>query len=282
MNWWRGSDHTTFKIGGPAKFFIEPRDTDELRLILGTAKKYNLPLLVIGGGSNILISDKGVKAVVLQLNSPPFKKITFNNHYLKTGSAVRLSQILKKTQERGLGGFEFLAGIPGTVGGALVMNAGIPGRNIGNLVQEVSIMDYNGNIKNLKKKDIKFDYRTSSLSKYIILNACFKLRKKNRQEIRNKISEYLLYRKNIQDLSKPSAGCIFKNPKGTQAGRLIDLCGLKGRSIGGASISKKHANFILNQGNARASDVLELMSLIRKSVKRKFNITLEPEIKIWR
>lgn len=282
MSWWRGSEHTTFRIGGPAKFFIEARDIDELKLILSKVKKYNMPLLVIGRGSNILVSDKGVKAVVLQLNSPAFKKVRFNKNHLEAGSAITLSQILKETEERGLSGLEFLAGIPGTVGGALIMNAGIPGRNIGDLVREVKVMDYNGNIKNLKIKDIKFGYRISSLSKYIILKARFKLMKKNRQEIRNKISEYIAYRKLTQDLSRPSAGCIFKNPKGKSAGRLIDLCGLKGRSIGGASISKKHANFILNKGNARAEDVLKLMSLIKKRVKQKFDIALNPEIKIWR
>lgn len=281
MNWWRGSEHTTFKIGGPAKFFIEPKDSAELRLILAYARKYKVPLFVIGAGSNILISDKGVGGIVLRLRSPYFRKLIFNGEHLEAGSGVMLSQLLNATQKQGLSGLEFLAGIPGTVAGALIMNAGIPGETIGDLVEEVWVMDYNGNIKLLKKQVLKFGYRTSNLSKYIILNAHLRLVKKAKLAIKNKIAEYLNYRRMNQDISKPSAGCIFKNPKGTQAGRLIDLCGLKGKRIGGACISKRHGNFILNQDKATAGDVLKLMDLIIKRVKRKFNITLEPEIKIW-
>jgi len=142
-------------------------------------------------------------------------------------------------------------------------------------------MDYNGNIKTLNKKDIRFGYRKSSLSKFIILSACIRLVKKNKKEIQDNINEYLEYRRNTQAVSLPNAGCIFKNPPGKSAGRLIDLCGLKGRRIGSASVSVRHANFILNQGNAKASDILKLMRLIKAEVKRKFNVTLEPEIRIW-
>lgn len=283
MNWWRGSEHTTFKLGGPAKFFIEPKDTAELRLILGYVRKYKLSLFVIGAGSNILIRDKGIDGVVLQLSSPYFREFIFNGKHLKAGSGVMLSQLLNATEKQGLSGLEFLAGIPATVGGALIMNAGISGKskNIGSLVENVTVMNYNGNIKLLKKQALRFGYRTSNLSKYIILNARLNLFKKDKQTVKNRIAEYINYRKVTQDISKPSAGCIFKNPKMTSAGRLIDLCGLKGKRIGGACISKRHANFILNLGNARASDVLRLMNLIIKRVKNKFNVTLEPEIKIW-
>lgn len=316
MNWWRGlkgkikiqepmKKHTTFKIGGPAKLFIEPPDTRSLRLLLNslnpvrkihtgktkfsngvkrylpTGRKSKIPILIIGAGSNILINDKGLKAVVLRLNSPAFKKIFFEHNHLNVGSGVMLNRILRMAQRRGLSGLEFLAGIPGTVGGALVMNAGIPQDNIGDLVEQVSVMDYNGNIKTLKKGEIKFGYRTSSLSKYIILNARLKLVKKDKKEIKDKINRYINYRKLTQDLSRPSAGCIFKNPKGVSAGALIDLCGLKGKRIGDACISPRHANFILNLGEARSDDVLRLIDLIRKKVKKEFNITLKPEIKIW-
>ena len=300
-------DHTTFKIGGPAKYFVEPKDIQELKLLLKSAKRYNIPILVIGAGSNILINDNGVRAIVLRLNSPIFKKIFFHNNRLNVASGVVLSQILKLTQKQGLSGLEFLAGIPGTVGGALAMNAGISKKiknqsfdkledyvlkrsrmgqksktkNIGSLVESVKVMDYNGKIKILNKKDIKFGYRKSNLSKYIILSALLKLRKRDKREIENEIKRYFNYRKETQDLSRASAGCIFKNPKGNQAGRLIDLSGLKGKRIGDASISRMHANFILNLSNATAKDVLKLMDLVRKEVKNKFNVTLEPEIKIW-
>jgi UDP-N-acetylmuramate dehydrogenase len=192
-----------------------------------------------------------------------------------------LSQIISSAQRRGLSGLEFLTGIPGTVGGALAMNAGIEKASIGNLVEEVTVMDYNNRIKNLSKEDIKFGYRKSSLSKFIILNAHLRLIAKEKREIINRIKRHINYRLKTQDISKPCAGCIFKNPKGVSAGRLIDLCGLKGVKIGGAYISRRHGNFILNLGTATLADVLGLMDLAKKRVKKKFNINLEPEIIIW-
>lgn len=292
MSWWKNlkgkvrleeplNRHATFKIGGPAGFFIEPYDIADLKLLITSAKKYKIPLLVIGRGSNILISDKGVKGIVLQLNSAFFRRIFIKRGCLEAGSGVLLRQLIKASQEHGLSGVEFLAGIPGTVGGALTMNAGSRGRNIGDLVQKVTVIDYSGNIKILSKKDIKFEYRKSSLAKYIILSACIKLIKKNKKEIEDTIKKYLEHRRNTQDTSLPNAGCIFKNPHQESAGRLIDLCGLKGKVIGGASVSWRHANFILNRKCALARDVIKLMGLIKNRVKHKFNIDLEPEIKIW-
>jgi UDP-N-acetylmuramate dehydrogenase len=182
-----------------------------------------------------------------------------------------------------LAGLEFLAGIPGTVGGALAMNAGAWGRSIGELVEKATVMDYNGDIEVLTKKQMKFSYRNSSLQKYIILNIYLKLKKKNKRIINEKITGYLAQRRNSQDNSLPNAGCIFKNPsERISAGRLIDLCGLKGRNIGDAFISLRHANFVLNKGNARARDVLKLMELAKREVRKKYRINLEPEIKIWR
>jgi len=211
------------------------------------------------------------------------KKLSYRDNYLNVGSGVLLSRVVLFAQDYGLSGAEFLAGIPGTVGGALAMNAGIAqdNRSIAELVESVTVMDYRGNRKILNKKDIRFGYRTSSLSKYIILSALIKLNRKNKEQINDKIKAYLKYRKLTQDLSKPSAGCIFRNPTGNSAGRLIDLCGLKGKRIGGAGVSLKHANFILNLENAAARDVLQLTDLIKKEVRKKFNIDLKPEIKIW-
>lgn len=301
MSWWKDlrgkislneplKIHTTFRIGGPTRFFIEPKDINDLKLLLNLLKRYKIPFLVIGAGSNILVSDEGLDVAVIHLNSSYFKKFFFENNYLRIGSGAMLSQVVLLAQRRDLSGPEFLVGIPGTVGGALVMNAGIlekvksqksKAKNIGDLVENVTVMDFGGNVKTLNKKEIKFQYRKSNLSKYIILNARIKLIKKNKQEIKDKINRYLNFRRMTQDLSLPSAGCIFKNPKGDSAGRLIDLCGLKGRKIGDARISLKHANFILNLGNTNAKDVFKLVDLMRKEVKNKFNITLEPEIKIW-
>ncbi len=275
-------NHTTFKIGGPAKFFIEPKDTQDLRNLILSARACKIPIFLIGAGSNILVSDKGVRGVVLCLSSVNFKKMSAKGRYLCAGAGLLLRQFLSKAQERGLSGAEFLAGIPGTIGGALAMNAGAGGSCIGNLVESVRVMDWTGSIKIMKRKDIRFSYRSSNLSRYIILEACFRLDKKNKSLVRQNIAKYLNLRRNAQDVSLPNAGCIFRNPTTKQAGLLIDLCGLKGKSAGSVKISEKHANFILNKGNAKAVDVLKLMRLIKKKVKERFKIDLKPEIKIWR
>lgn len=276
-------EHTTFKIGGEAQFFIEPCNINDLRLLILLVKRYKMPIFLIGGGSNVLVGVRGLRGIVLHLGSLAFRNI-YNNrrNCLKAGSGLTLTHLIRVARERSLSGAEFLAGIPGTVGGALAMNAGAWGKNIGDLVEEVRVMDYNGKQKKLTKKEIKFGYRKSSLAKYIILNATFKMLKKNKEEIKKNIKRYLAYRRNTQDTSLPNAGCIFKNPpRQGAAGKLIDLCGLKGKSVGGACVSGLHANFILNRKQARSGDVLKLMELIKKRVKRKFNIDLEPEIKIW-
>jgi UDP-N-acetylmuramate dehydrogenase len=302
MNWWKHLKgkvrlqeplkyHTTFKIGGPAKFFLEPKDTGDLKALLNLLRRGKISFLLIGAGSNLLISDKGVDKAVLSLRSPYFQRIHFKNTSLEVAAGAMLNRVVLAAQRHGLSGLEFLAGIPGTIGGALVMNAGITEkgrspqspsvRSIGDLIEKVIVMDYNGNIKTLDKKDIEFGYRESSLAKYIILGARLKLVKKNKKEIKNRIQKYINYRKGTQDATGNSAGCIFKNPRGYSAGKLIDLCDLKGKKIGDASVSRKHANFILNTGQARAQDVFKLMDLIRERVKDRFNITLKSEIKIW-
>lgn len=292
MNWLNGlkakvkteeplKDKTTFKIGGAAKYFAEPKDINDLKLLLRWAKRYKLTFWIIGAGSNILIGDKGIDGLVVRLASPFFKRISFEHGHLRVGSGLSLSQLLVRAKNEGLSGLEFLAGIPGTVGGALAMNAGAHNKSILDLLEKVTVMDYNGKIRILNKKEIKFGYRSCGLSRYVILNAQLKLKKDDKEEIKRRIAEYLCCRKRTQDLSKPSAGCIFKNPKARPAGMLIDLCGLKGNRVGSACISQKHANFILNDKNATAKDVLRLMDLIKKRVRNRFNITLEPEIKIW-
>jgi len=275
--------HTTFKIGGPAKLFIEPFDREDLKLLFTLRKRYKIPLLVIGAGSNILVSSKGIDAVVVRLSSPFFKKIAFCGNILEAASGALLKDAILAAAKRGLSAGEFLAGIPGSVGGAVVMNAGMgnPGFAIGSLVESIEAMDYQGRVVHLTKKEIKFGYRSSNLTKYIILSVRFKLTKSTKKEVLGRIRRYWLKRRLSQDISSPNAGCIFKNPPGQSAGRLIDSCGLKGSKSGGASISLKHANFILNDHQADSSDVLKLMQLARKKVKIKFKVNLEPEIRVW-
>jgi len=294
MNWWKElkgrvkfkeplKNHTTFKIGGKAQFFVEPKDQDDLKRLLILLKRCNIRLFVIGAGSNLLVADNGLNAAVLRLSKPYFKKMTFENNRLNVRAGVNLNQMVSACAKQSLSGAEFLIGIPGTVAGALVMNAGQAkeGRSIGDLVEEVTVIDYNGRIKKISKKDIKFGYRNSDLNKYIVLSTRLKLVKKNQKEIRHKMHKYIVYRKESQDYLGASAGCIFQNPPGVSAGRLIDLCGLKGKRVGGASVSLKHANFIINKAGATARDVLKLISIIKKEVKNKFKVSLKPEIKIW-
>lgn len=290
MNWPKGSkirvnyplrNNSTFRIGGCAQFFCEPKDAVELQLLIKAAGKHKLPIFILGAGSNLLISDKGVRGLVIKLGSAYFKKISLEKGCIRVGSGVVLAQLIKFSQDKSLQGAEFLSGIPGTVGGALAMNAGCWGLDMGDLVKEAEVMDKNGKVKNLKRDQIKFAYRESSLAKYIILSGFLNFKRGKGQEIKKNIKKYLEGRRKSQDLTWPNAGCIFKNPENNSAGRLIELCGLKGRYIGGAYISERHANFILNKGNASAKDVLRLMRIVGKQVNDKFKLILEPEIKIW-
>ena len=273
---------TSFKIGGSSKYYCEPKDIKELKSLVLLAKKNKVPFFVLGAGSNLLIADKALKALVIRLNAPSFKKISFNRSRVYAGSGLMLGLLVRNAAKKSLEGVEFLAGIPGTVGGALAMNAGAWGKDIGALVEEVQVMDHNGKIKALGKNKINFSYRNSDLQKFIILGVRLVLFKGQKEEIRKKIKKYLENKSNSQDNSYPNAGCVFRNPDGDSAGRLIDLCGLKGKRIGGACVSQKHANFILNKDGACAKDVLRLMALIRKKVSDRFNVNLKPELKIWK
>ncbi|MFA5275956.1 MAG: UDP-N-acetylmuramate dehydrogenase [Candidatus Omnitrophota bacterium] len=292
MNWWKSlkgkvkrseplDKHTTFRIGGRADFFIEPKDYDDLKLLLKYAKINKLKVLLIGSGSNILAKDGNIRKIIAHLNSGPFTGIRFENNYCEAGSGVALARLIKAASGRSLAGLEFLTGVPGTVGGALIMNAGAWGKEIADFLIEVRVMDYNGRLRLINKEEIKFGYRSSSLDKYIILGAKFKLNRDTKKNIGNRIKDYLKKRRKSQDTAYPNAGCIFKNHRDTSAGKLIDSCGLKGRGVGGAVISKKHANFILNRKNASSGDVLGLVKLIKSRVRNKYRIDLETEIKIW-
>ena len=292
MDWWRGSKvkitkgvrlagYTTFKIGGPAEFFSQPRDEAELKLLINLAKRYKIKLLVIGAGSNILAADRGVRAMVVRLTTPYFRRISARGNFVFVRAGCLTGRLLDFCSRRNLAGLEFLAGIPGTLGGCLAMNAGAWGDSLAKKVFSCLVMERNGRIKTLKKGKIKFAYRSSSLEDYIILEACLKLDKEDGSQINQRIKRFVCQRRATQDLTRPSAGCVFKNPPGDSAGRLIDACGLKGKTIGGAAISARHANFLINIGKAKFSDVLRLMGLIKKTVRQKFNVGLEPEIKIW-
>jgi len=273
---------TTFKIGGRARFFFEPTDLKSLQEALICAKKSGLKVFILGAGSNILVSDSGINGIVIKLSGRDFKGLDNKGTCITAGSGLKLNQLILFAKDKGLSGLEFLAGIPGTLGGALAGNAGAWSNSIGERVKEVSVLDYNGKQKLLSGSKLRFAYRKSNLNKYIIISAKLQLHAADKDKIAFKIKEYFLRRSKTQRNNLPNAGCIFKNPAKNPAGALIDTCGLKGTTKGAALISKVHANFILNSGKAKCSDVLSLMDLIQRKVKERFKINLQPEIKIWR
>lgn len=275
------TDYTTFKIGGQAEYFFEPKDIKELQKVLISAKQIGKRIFILGSGSNILISDTGLKGIVVRLTGKDFRKCSSGGSCIVAGSGLKLNELISFSMKKNLSGLEFLVGIPGTLGGCLAGNGGAWGKAIGELVDQVGVLDYNGKFKLLQNKQLKFGYRRSNLNKYIILWAKLKLYAAKKKVIVAKLNENLLQRKQSQGDNLPNAGCIFKNTDFGSAGRLIDACRLKGITKGSAVISKRHANFILNAGNAKSKDVLSLMGLVQKKVQEKFKITLEPEIKIW-
>lgn len=271
--------HTTLGIGGPARIWFEPIDEEELKEILGFSRSKHLKIFVIGSGSNILVSNRGFNGVVIHLSSPYFKKVYFRKSNITAGAGILLTKLISLSCSHSLGGLEDLVGIPGTLGGALRMNAGYK-RNIGDLVSRVKVMDKNGNLKILKKKDLKFGYRKSNLSRYIILEAEINLSKARKPDLFKRCEHLIRLRRVSQPWNEKSAGCVFKNPSrlDATAAALIETCGLKGKGFGGASISSKHANFIINKKSARYHDVIKLMNLINKKVKEKFGIELKSEL----
>jgi len=286
------SKHTSFRIGGPADEWIYPKDISDIKNTIMFCNSHSIPVTTIGGGTNVLIRDKGIRGIVLNLEHG-LCSISIKTDSIVCGASALLSKLLKQVSKAELTGLEFAAGIPGTVGGAVYMNAGMKERKkekgergkteyetIGDLVESVKVIDMNGNVSELKKENLYFEYRKSNLSKYIILEVKLKLKTGSKKEISDRISFLLEQKKSTQVLDIPSAGCIFKNPDGHSAGRLIDKAGLKGLAVGDAQVSMKHANFIVNNGNTSAQDVLELIKKIKLTVFEKTGIKLEEEIKI--
>jgi len=217
----------------------------------------------------------------VRLSAPCFRRIVIRGCRVEAGSGVRLAGLVRRLAAEGLSGAEFLAGIPGTVGGAVAMNAGACGREIGSIISEVTFMGRSGNVKVVPKGSLHLGYRSCDMGDAILLNARVKLRRGRRSAIEKRIGGHLRRRRATQELTVPSAGCVFKNPAGLSAGALIDSCGLKGRHAGAAAISERHANFIVNKGGASFGQVRTLMREVVRQVKRRHGIALEPEIKIW-
>ena len=275
--------HTSFKIGGPAECFIKIKTIEQLRNILEYEKKDNIPLTVIGNGSNLLVSDDGIKGIVLKIEIEKIDEHIQNDEILITvGSGIKLGAIAQKCLKEEIAGFEFASGIPGTIGGAIRMNAGAHGSEMKDIVKTVTYMTRDGEVHTITNEQAKFEYRKSLFAEkdYIILEVEMQLKKGNAEEIKEKMTEYATYRKEKQPIEYPSAGSTFKRGTDFITAKLIDECGLKGYQIGGAQISEKHAGFIINKNNATAQDVIKLMEYTKEQVYKKFGKKIEQEIEI--
>ncbi|MBO4733970.1 MAG: UDP-N-acetylmuramate dehydrogenase [Clostridia bacterium] len=272
------SRHTTFKTGGGADVFISVKTEEELLFSVSAAKKENLPCLVIGKGSDLLVSDKGVEGAVITLCE--MKGISISGQSAAVSAGQSMQTFCLELQRAGLSGLEFAYGIPGTVGGAVYMNAGAYGGEISEKIVSVRYLDKTGEIKEIKKTDMKFGYRHSIFQENggIILSAVFELQKDEPEKILKQMNAYLARRKDKQPLEFPSAGSVFKRPEGNFAGALIEKSGLKGERCGGALVSEKHAGFIVNTGGATSEDVKKLIKRIQAKVYADSGIKLEPEV----
>tara|TARA_B100000470_G_scaffold66304_1_gene50571 strand:+ start:431 stop:1348 length:918 start_codon:yes stop_codon:yes gene_type:complete len=271
--------HTSYGIGGPAKAYVKPKDEVDLANILKFASKHNISTFFIGSGSNVLVSDDGIDGIVITLGKS-LKKLIIKGTSVYCQSGVMLGKFVKECISRNLSGVESLIGVPGTVGGAIIMNAGAFGSEISNYLKKVTVMTMSGQLKSYKVDDINFSYRNSSFqNNEILISAEFELIQSDKKSVVEKKSIASGGRKKSQPLKYRSAGSIFKNPDEGAAGFYIDKAGLKGSKSGDAEISPIHANFFVNHGSAKASDIVELIRLARKTVKEKFGIMLELEIK---
>ena len=274
------SFHTSLRIGGPADFFIVPQDVEDIRLALAFADKEGLPVEVIGGGNNLLVRDRGIRGVVLRLEGC-LGRAEFNGEEAVAGAGVSLSALIREAAALNLGGVECLVGIPATIGGAVAMNAGTPDGWIGDFVSAVYFLHADGTLGEFKPGPGTFGYRLFAAPPgAVLIGARLRLHRRPQAEIQKDIKQRLKQKKATQPLALASAGCVWKNPPGDAAGRLVDKVGLKDKRLNGAEISAKHANFIVNRGGAMAADILALMDMTRERVQHQFGITLEPEIRI--
>ena len=272
--------HTTFRIGGPADYFLLPSTAEEVKKILEICKEKELPYFILGNGSNLLVSDEGYCGVIIQLYRN-YGGITVEGTNIRAGAGALLSQIASAAKNASLTGFEFAGGIPGTLGGAVVMNAGAYGGEMKDVLKEVTVMTEQGEIMIIPAEKLEMGYRTSLVKKagYLVLEAVISLKAGDVEEIKAIMKDLTEKRVSKQPLEYPSAGSTFKRPEGYFAGKLIMDAGLRGYQVGGAQVSEKHCGFVINKGNATAADVCGLMKDVQEKVQEQFGVTLEPEVK---
>ena len=271
--------HTTFRVGGPADYFVTVNTVKELSDVTSFLREAEIPFFILGNGSNLLVSDEGYRGAVLTLGGE-FKSISVNGEYITAGAGVMLSEVCTTARDNGLTGLEFAYGIPGTVGGAMVMNAGAYGGEMVNVVESVSLLLPGGELKDYSTSQMQFGYRDSVIkhAELYVCSTVFKLSFGEKERIAATMQEIIGKRRDKQPLEFPSAGSTFKRPEGYFAGKLIQDAGLSGRRVGGAAVSTKHCGFVVNDANATASDINELMNEVTDEVYKAFGVRLEPEV----
>ncbi len=274
-------NHTTFRIGGPAEYFVTPHTAEEIRKIVMLCKREQVPYFVLGNGSNLLVGDQGIRGVVIQIFKNFNQVVLEQEGIIRAQAGALLSKIASFAKEEELTGMEFASGIPGTVGGAVTMNAGAYGGEMKDVIVKASVLDRNGQIVFLSNEELELGYRRSAVGekRYLVLEVWMALEKGKKETIEAKMEDLKERRTSKQPLDRPSAGSTFKRPEGYFAGKLIMDAGLQGFSVGGAQVSEKHCGFVINTGKATAKDVADLIREIQRVVKEKFGILLEPEVK---
>lgn len=274
------SRHTTFRVGGPADFFVEAADADEIEKIIAVCVESKTPYYILGNGSNLLVSDTGYRGVIIQIYRA-MNDVKVDGDIITAQAGALLSKIASEALAHELTGFEFAAGIPGTLGGAAVMNAGAYGGEMKDILVDVTVLTDEGKLLIIGRENLELGYRTSVIAKrgYIVLEARMQLRQGAKSEIKARMDELKMLRVTKQPLEYPSAGSTFKRPEGYFAGKLIQDAGLLGFSVGDAQVSEKHGGFVVNKGNATAAQIVELMTQVSDKVEAQFHVRLEPEVK---
>jgi UDP-N-acetylmuramate dehydrogenase len=273
--------HTWYRIGGPARWFIRPQSVEDLQEVVRRCNESDIKTYVLGLGANVLVGDNGVDGAVIHFDQDYWRRAKIEKNSLEVGAGVDMQKLILRTVRAGLAGIESLAGIPGTIGGGIRMNAGGKYGDIGSRVTKVTVMGQDGTVFDRVKGDLMFDYRQTNITSPYILGATLEVDEEDPEVLMKRTKEIWMFKKNSQPLNTKSAGCMFKNPRGLSAGALIDQAGLKGFKVGGAEVSEKHANFIIAHPGCRADDVQKIVKIIQEKVAEKSEVNLETEVKMW-